>query len=43
VSNIAFDATPLSWFAQVVTERGPLTPQLLATVRGELGLWEELS
>ena len=40
VSNIAFDATPLSWFAEVVTERGPLTAALLAAVRRRLGSWE---
>jgi translation initiation factor 2B subunit (eIF-2B alpha/beta/delta family) len=36
VRNVVFDATPLNWFAQVVTERGPLTQGLLAEVRGQL-------
>jgi 8-oxo-dGTP pyrophosphatase MutT (NUDIX family) len=43
VANIAFDATPLSWFTVVATERGPLTRQFLATVRGEIGSWEKLT
>lgn len=40
VANIAFDATPLSWFTSVLTERGPLTPPLLRRVRRELGSWD---
>jgi translation initiation factor eIF-2B subunit delta len=43
VANIAFDATPLSWFTEVLTERGPLTPHLLTAVRDELGSWEKLT
>ncbi|MFB3881970.1 MAG: NUDIX domain-containing protein [Armatimonadota bacterium] len=40
VTNVAFDATPLSWFSQVVTERGPLAPALLGAVRRRLGDWD---
>jgi ribose 1,5-bisphosphate isomerase len=36
VRNVAFDATPLDWFAQVITERGPLTQGLLTEARGQL-------
>jgi ribose 1,5-bisphosphate isomerase len=36
VRNVVFDATPLDWFAQVTTERGPVTAGLLAEVRGQL-------
>jgi translation initiation factor eIF-2B subunit delta len=36
VSNIAFDATPLSWFTAVVTERGPITPARVDDVRRSL-------
>jgi len=43
VANIAFDATPLSWFTAVATERGLLTRQLLAAVRGEIGSWAKLT
>jgi translation initiation factor 2B subunit (eIF-2B alpha/beta/delta family) len=38
-ANIAFDATPLSWFTAVATERGSLTRKLLTKVRRELGPW----
>jgi translation initiation factor eIF-2B subunit delta len=36
VANIAFDATPLSWFTDVFTERGPLSADLLDGVRRSL-------
>jgi len=36
VANVAFDATPLSWFTEVVTERGRLTAGLMRRVRREL-------
>jgi len=47
VQNIAFDATPLSWFTQVFTESGPLTKRRLREVRADLAqsplmLWEGL-
>jgi len=37
VANIAFDATPLSWFRGVFTERGRLTRELLGRTRRALG------
>lgn len=36
VANVAFDATPVSWFADVLTEKGLLTRLLLNSVRREL-------
>jgi len=36
VQNIAFDATPLGWFTQVLTEYGPLTKRRLREVRADL-------
>lgn len=35
-ANVAFDATPLSWFTAVATERGRLTAGMLRRVRREL-------
>ncbi len=40
VHNIAFDATPLDWFTSVLTERGPLTSDLMERVQRSLGPWE---
>jgi translation initiation factor eIF-2B subunit delta len=37
VMNVAFDATPLGWFAAVFTERGPLDARLLRGIRRSLG------
>ena len=37
VANIAFDATPISWFTAVFSERGPLTAGLLTRTRRRLG------
>lgn len=36
VANVAFDATPMSWFRRVFTEKGPLTRELLARTRRAL-------
>ncbi len=36
VANVAFDATPISWFSGVFTERGRLTRELLSKTRGAL-------
>ena len=36
VQNIAFDATPLSWFTQTITEYGPLSRRVLQEVRAGL-------
>ncbi len=36
VANIAFDATPMRWFAAVLTERGKLTPRLLRSTAAAL-------
>jgi translation initiation factor 2B subunit (eIF-2B alpha/beta/delta family) len=36
VANVVFDATPLNWFTEVVTEQGELTPGLLDNVRRRL-------
>jgi len=36
LDNVAFDATPLDWFAAVITEEGRLTPRLLARTRAVL-------
>ncbi len=37
VVNVAFDASPLSWFAGVITDRGALGPRLLRLTRRRLG------
>ncbi len=42
VMNIAFDATPVSWFTQVLTECGPASRRLLAAVRRRLGRLPDL-
>ncbi len=36
VANVVFDATPLSWFTEILTEKGMLTPELLLATRRRL-------
>jgi len=44
VANIAFDATPMSWFRRVFSERGPLTRELLRKTRRALAPgWREIA
>lgn len=37
VANVAFDATPVSWFTEVLTERRPMGARLLRGMRRNLG------